>query len=100
MLQGVLNSKGEFFKVQWFIDEIERTGLCCFYRFWRRTVGGNHDYFSIGPGVFHVTHNFQSINVRKLQVANCQMVSPLIEEFYRFTSGTCGINGVTLLHEV
>ena len=44
--------------------------------------------------------HFKSVHVRQLQIADCEMMSALIEEFDGSRSGGCGINRITFFDEV
>ena len=44
--------------------------------------------------------DFKSIHVRKLQIANCQMMSALIKELYSLTTSSRGIDGITFFMQI
>ena len=78
-LQRLLDQRLQFLEVERLLHKIEGAGLRRFNRSRYRTVTGNNDHFGSWARVFHVTHDFQTIHVRKLQVANGQMVATLID---------------------
>ena len=93
------NSQFKFFKIQRLFNEIKSAGFGRFYGFGCRAVRGYNDHFRVRSRVLDVTHHFQAIHVRQLQIADRQMMSTLIEKFYRFAASERRCQPCNLLPE-